>query len=627
MTPRLYQEWIEFIVAEADPGKLIAFRPSETVRARAAELVGREKSGATLTPDEAEELAHWAALEQMLSAAKARAQQRVAQQASLPAVQQYEQHERELRQRQEEFDRRHAIDVTLSETKQAHERGLFARMEQASRFRDIQDRFASPDEKTRAAAALRLGALAQESLPGTEPGAPRNEAHYPYFLPAVYALNEGLMAEESARARQVMWEAIGHMAQFARTGQANDDGLLLPLIRRTANANRLTKEAFIDALAEYGSFADLTAPPTVEKPETALSRMVILTAFTNQPDATATCLKNLIAADRYKAHQLVYLARRAAASERTGTGEARKDREKTDALLIEKIEVTAGRLRDTRDALAVCLKALDRSRELPSEDVATDTILAYFEEWRKDPLFPAGGGDLPRVDLNQCFLAGADLFKAHLEGASLEGAHLEGANLGGAYLQGAYLLNSAHLEGAFLGGAHLEGARLDVSHLEGADLHRAHLEGAFLGGAHLEGTSLRGAYLKGASLFRAHLEGANLYWAHLDGAFLGGAHLEGANLGGAGLRGTRLDGIKHGEYTMPDGSVRRTDMTRTNWKEADFSRPTSSDTNDGTGGGARSSLENQEALELKSWLEKEFPYEDQADRKNDKLPEGNEEGA
>jgi hypothetical protein len=52
---RAYEEVIKLIAAESSPSKVIAFRPSETAKARVADLVIREKTG-SLTPDETSEL-------------------------------------------------------------------------------------------------------------------------------------------------------------------------------------------------------------------------------------------------------------------------------------------------------------------------------------------------------------------------------------------------------------------------------------------------------------------------------------------------------------------------------------------------------------------------------------------
>ena len=70
--PRAYEEVVDFIAARTDSAELLAFRPSEEARARVAELIAREKSGA-VTADERSELDHYLQVEHLLRLAKARA--------------------------------------------------------------------------------------------------------------------------------------------------------------------------------------------------------------------------------------------------------------------------------------------------------------------------------------------------------------------------------------------------------------------------------------------------------------------------------------------------------------------------------------------------------------------------
>jgi hypothetical protein len=69
---RAYEEVIDFIAAGSSPSKVVAFRPSEAAKRRAAELVSLEKDGA-LTPEETSELEHYLQLEHIMRLAKARA--------------------------------------------------------------------------------------------------------------------------------------------------------------------------------------------------------------------------------------------------------------------------------------------------------------------------------------------------------------------------------------------------------------------------------------------------------------------------------------------------------------------------------------------------------------------------
>jgi len=69
---RAYEEVIDFIAAGSSPSKVIAFRPSDKAKNRAADLVSREKDGA-LTVEETSELKHYLQLEHIMRLAKARA--------------------------------------------------------------------------------------------------------------------------------------------------------------------------------------------------------------------------------------------------------------------------------------------------------------------------------------------------------------------------------------------------------------------------------------------------------------------------------------------------------------------------------------------------------------------------
>jgi hypothetical protein len=69
---KAYEEVIEFIAAGTNPHSIIAFRPSDEVKTRVADLVYREKNG-KLSAEEKEELDHYLQLEHLMRLAKARA--------------------------------------------------------------------------------------------------------------------------------------------------------------------------------------------------------------------------------------------------------------------------------------------------------------------------------------------------------------------------------------------------------------------------------------------------------------------------------------------------------------------------------------------------------------------------
>lgn len=73
---KAYEEIVDFL-AGMNPSALIAFRPSEAVQERVAELVAREKSG-EITSEEKDELDSFETLEHLMRLAKARARKRLA---------------------------------------------------------------------------------------------------------------------------------------------------------------------------------------------------------------------------------------------------------------------------------------------------------------------------------------------------------------------------------------------------------------------------------------------------------------------------------------------------------------------------------------------------------------------
>jgi len=73
---RAYDELVDFIAAGTNPESLIAFRPSDAVQSRVADLIEREKAGG-LSADERSELDHYLSVEHLMRLAKARARQRL----------------------------------------------------------------------------------------------------------------------------------------------------------------------------------------------------------------------------------------------------------------------------------------------------------------------------------------------------------------------------------------------------------------------------------------------------------------------------------------------------------------------------------------------------------------------
>ena len=73
-TAKSYDEIINFIAAGTTPEAVVAFRPSDSVQQRVAELVERSNDG-SISSDEQSELEDYLQLEHIMIMAKARARQ------------------------------------------------------------------------------------------------------------------------------------------------------------------------------------------------------------------------------------------------------------------------------------------------------------------------------------------------------------------------------------------------------------------------------------------------------------------------------------------------------------------------------------------------------------------------
>ena len=73
-TLKVYYEVVDFIAGGVTPQDIVAFRPSETARARFEELMAGSKAG-TLSPEDNSELSHYLQIEHIMRLAKARARQ------------------------------------------------------------------------------------------------------------------------------------------------------------------------------------------------------------------------------------------------------------------------------------------------------------------------------------------------------------------------------------------------------------------------------------------------------------------------------------------------------------------------------------------------------------------------
>ncbi len=71
-TVKAYEEVIEFIAAGTSPNSVVAFRPSDFVKKRVADLIYREKT-ADISDEEKSELDRYMQLEHLMRLAKAKA--------------------------------------------------------------------------------------------------------------------------------------------------------------------------------------------------------------------------------------------------------------------------------------------------------------------------------------------------------------------------------------------------------------------------------------------------------------------------------------------------------------------------------------------------------------------------
>ena len=74
-----YEELVDFIARGATPREVVEFQPSETTKARVADLIRRAKSEEGLAPEEKQQLDQFLLLEHVLRLAKAKARARLAQ--------------------------------------------------------------------------------------------------------------------------------------------------------------------------------------------------------------------------------------------------------------------------------------------------------------------------------------------------------------------------------------------------------------------------------------------------------------------------------------------------------------------------------------------------------------------
>lgn len=126
---------------------------------------------------------------------------------------------------------------------------------------------------------------------------------------------------------------------------------------------------------------------------------------------------------------------------------------------------------------------------------------------------------LPKSDLSNIQLQGANLKKTNLRGANLVGSQLQNAILKNAQMQYANLLN-ANLTDANLTESQLQGANLEMADLKKANLIRSQIQGANLTGADFSSADLTYSQMQGAEFSGTKMIGTNLYRSKMDGAII-----------------------------------------------------------------------------------------------------------
>ena len=297
----------------------------------------------------------------------------------------YEQKEKDIERQKNEFIK-----------KQEADRLQFEEKAQEDRFKDIQDRFASSDDKTRANASLRLAEMALLPKPDAK-DKPICDENYPFFLRAVAPLAIALHMEEDASVRSANKEALSVIVEWVK-GKEKNDLLLRALIAKLYNANLTAKRAFIKALAEHSN-TQPNGDPDVE----------LLTAFaffTDNKEATQRTLRSLINTPDFKRDCII---------DQKLHGISPNELIQTTGRLLAQVKLEARRLMDTRDALAIALCGL-----------------SYSEEQLVLKLHQTKWGHYERqfdLQLDRAFLAGANLSGANLIAAQLTGAYLNRAQL------------------------------------------------------------------------------------------------------------------------------------------------------------------------------------------------------
>ncbi len=402
----------------------------------------------------------------------------------------YEQKNREIKDRDDQFKKAEDNKAEQFDKAEANKLAQFRSKELQDQFGDIQNRLADESPVVAAYAAHRLAKFGKTM---TDESKPKTAENCPNFIDAVGQLATALYLEPNPAIRKAIREAFKNLIAFANTN-GDDQPLLHALIERLADANRTAKDGFIKAFAEWVAtrdewkdmehlhykdmehlhYVDGQGINRADGGEffaikiSFYNLLYSLSQFDSREEVNENILKSLT--NSLKPFGLLDAEQERSPFDRyRDESEARQkimngeEKAKFAIDTFSNIQSTAQQLIDTRDALAEALLALNEAYLTATDDAP---VLRKFH-----------------LRLNDCFLAGADLFKVNLQGAFLGGSYLQGASFWFAKLQNAHLYNTMSQFTDF--------SRADLTN---ADFSLAHLEGAHLTKCKMKGTKLYGIY-------------------------------------------------------------------------------------------------------------------------------------
>ncbi|MES2460920.1 MAG: pentapeptide repeat-containing protein [Armatimonadota bacterium] len=326
---------------------------------------------------------------------------------------------------QQQTDRKFMAESEKTRTDATWQRLNLETLTQSSEFNEIESRLASPDDKTRAVAALQLADLAVRPKPSASGDAFDND-NYPFFLRTGTQMAVALGMEQSPEVRAAYREALRKMIAFADTNE--NAAWQYGLANQLADANRRVTRTFVESLGRYGAVNDTRQAST-------LQALATVAPFATPMDTTIIGLRDLLGSEGFQASRRV--------GARLRNAEPGDQRVRSDAALLSTVQANALRVMDTRDALADSLRTLKPIAEAAA--TATAPVPALALPLSLPGATPKAAAPVPTLKLQNCYLAGANLWEAHLTGADVSGTSFMGANLKHADLTGVNLRTAMRL--------------------------------------------------------------------------------------------------------------------------------------------------------------------------------------